>query len=419
MEQMKTDKNSLTFIGLLFIAYISATSCLSNNIVLYGGYAALMVFAGIKLLFGDGGKLIVTPYSKRMFLFVGYCFLGILWAYDREMSAVQLPLLGACVIMMIVMSDYYIKRKEVKPLFWVIAIAGFALSIYVIVEYGGISSFYEQATAIQGSLSHRRLGGDIKNPNAIGMQCGYATVILFFFALIKKKYFCYVLLLVPFAVTAASGSRKALLMLVIGFVMVFYYKILEGDSSKRYIKVYFGFFAVIIAIAAVFSLDIMNTAVERMIDSSGMLSGAGSDNSTTERLNMIIVGLKQYWKKPVIGWGIANSRIVNAAYLGVSKYSHNDYIELMLNGGLVGMLLYYGMIVKMIKEHIAIIKVNKRDDDAVLSFILLILFLAMNMACVTYYNSIPSYVYLTLWITLIEIKKEGLTYNESAVKSIE
>ena len=40
-----------------------------------------------------------------------------------------------------------------------------------------------------------------------------------------------------------------------------------------------------------------------------------------------------------------------------------------------------------------------------MSFIILVLFLIMNTACVTYYDFLQTALYFTLWITTVEVKK--------------
>ena len=153
-------------------------------------------------------------------------------------------------------------------------------------------------------------------------------------------------------------------------------------------------------------MDIAQTSTERLASSLNLFRDSeATDGSAQLRYDMIITGLKQSKQHPVLGWGLANSRAVNALYLGYSTYSHCDYIEIMLNGGLLGFLLYYTIFWKMLKEYINLLKKDSSDSVVFISMLIMILFLIFNMAAVTYYGSISTFVYFVMWISVLEIRR--------------
>ncbi|MBO5370964.1 MAG: O-antigen ligase family protein, partial [Clostridia bacterium] len=377
-------------------------------VILYGGYVFLMGVVLTKLLFYDKSKLYIFKDCRRLFWFVAYSVLSLFWAYNKDYVFTQIPLLLACMAMTVIMSDYFVKQNNVELILWTIAIAGVSLALYVILSYGGITRFYESALQEQYSLEAQRMGADITNVNVIGMQCGFATVILFYFALIKKYKICYFVMLLPFLTSAASGSRKALILLIAGIVMVAYHHITNDEGRRKYLKVFVGFVILLVGVMTVLSMDIMQTAIGRFQQSMSLFSGntEAADGTSQLRLEMILTGLKRFWNEPILGYGLANSRVVNRVTIGYEAYSHNDYIELILNGGLIGFILYYGMIIRILKNYIAIMRTDN-DSELRISFYILILFLFTNFAAVTYYGSIITYVYFTLWISQSEIKRRN------------
>ena len=206
----------------------------------------------------------------------------------------------------------------------------------------------------------------------------------------------------------ASGSRKALLLIIGGIALVIYCRISKIDRGRIYIKIILSVIITFIVICLLMSLDIFSTAVGRFEQFMNLFRNAKeADGSSGVRAEMIIVGLKNYWNEPVLGYGLGNSRIINMSEMGMIAYSHNDYVELLLNGGLIGFIIYYGMIVALFKEYIKLMKSNPDNTDVRLSFYILILFLIMNFAAVTYYGNIMTYVYLILWISHLEIMKRN------------
>lgn len=401
-------KINMTTIGALFIAYISILSCKTTIPVLYGGYMALMGLLFVRVLFWDNCRIIVPSYTKRLIAFVGYSVLSGIWAYDAGLTMVQVPLILACGFLVVLFGDYIIKKEASEIVLWCIAICGLVLSIYVIMEYGGWGAFYNQATLQKGSLEAQRLGGDINNTNVIGMQCVFSAVVLLYFALIKNRKICFFLMLAPFVTAFATGSRKAIILLVMGVVMIVYYKLTMNseDVSKRFVKVFFGSLAVVALLVILLSSDIAATGVERILKGFGIGDyDSGMDRTTQMRYDMITTGFRHFWDYPYLGWGLANSRMVNVIYLGFNAYSHNDIVEILVNGGAVGFILYYGLLYKIFRHHLYFIKKNKADDEVFASFTILVMLLVSNIAAVTYYGSISTFVYFVLWISVLEIRR--------------
>jgi len=157
---------------------------------------------------------------------------------------------------------------------------------------------------------------------------------------------------------------------------------------------------------AILSMDIMQTAIGRLEMSLNIFGSSGKTDGTSQlRLDMILTGFKRFWNEPVLGYGLGNSRVVNRTFIGFEAYSHNDYIELLINGGLLGFVMYYSLVVRIFREYLLIMK-HDDDPDLRMSFYILILFVSMNMASVSYYGSIATYVYFILWISQLEIKKK-------------
>lgn len=401
----ETKQRKRTFVDFLFLLYIAVTTCHNTSAVVRGGFIILMAFTFLQLFrWPDEKKIIIPSYCFVLLNFVAYNYASQMWAWYPGLVMTQVVSLAAGVIMCFIMVNYFMKTKSVGTILNVIAVSGIALGVYVIITYGGLSSFYEQATTHTGHIESARLGGEIGNENAIGMAAAYSVIVLLYFAFYKKKRFCYLLSVIPFIVMAASGSRKALLITIIGFILLIYLKQNKEQGIVKVVKLFWWALIAGVILSVVLNLEIMGTVKERMESLSNLFSDTSGkvDGSALSRKRMIEIGFEQFKETPLFGIGLGNSFALNLFRIGKYTYLHSDIIEMAVNSGLVGLVLYYGVLITLLNKHIKLMK--KYDDtDIVVSFIILFIFLLMNVANVSYYGGITTYVYMTLWISVVEI----------------
>lgn len=413
MEQTKSNGSGITWVGLLFMIYITAWKSYTGDSVqmlLYGGYALVCVVTLLAILFYQKGTgIIMSKYMNRIFLFALFCVSSILWATDMELAIDTSIFIVVCIAMTILLSNYYIRLGNVNMLFLTIVVIGIVLSVKVIANEGGLGAFFDSATrsAEQELKYGERVGGELFNANIIGLSCAYSTIVLFGYALYYKKRYCYVLMFFLIVILIASASRKAILLLVVGACMTIYYHQKEQKNIQKYFKILIGVVLAIVLLRVVLSLKIMYTISQRIESFFDFFSGntsAGNHSSTGLRYEMIRIGIKQFLYRPFLGIGVGNSQVLNAIKLNFRTYSHNDYIEHLVNGGIVGFVLYYSMFWMMIKDYIKLLKEDK-DPQIVISFIIMIMLLVSNIACVTYYIDMGTYIFFILWFSQLEIKK--------------
>lgn len=401
----ETKQRKRTFVDFLFLLYIAVTTCYNTSATVRIGFVIIMGFTFLQLLrWPDEKKIIIPSYCFVLLNFVAYNYASQMWAWYPSLVLGQVTSLAAGIIMCFIMVNYFMKTKSVGTILNAIAVAGIALSVYVVISYGGLSSFYEQATANTGSAELVRLGGEIDNQNTIGMTAAYSIIVLLYFAFYKKKRMCYLFSVIPFLVMAASGSRKALLIVIIGFIMLVYLKQNKEQGVVKVVKLFWWTLIIAVVLSVVLNLEIMSTVKERMETFFSMFSSSGGkvDSSAMNRRRMIEVGFEQFKETPLFGIGLGNAAALSLFRLGDFAYLHNDFIEMAVNSGIVGMILYYSVLITLFNKHIKLMR-KYADTEIVISFVILVVFLLMNIANVSYYGGISTYVYLTLWISVVEI----------------
>lgn len=175
----------------------------------------------------------------------------------------------------------------------------------------------------------------------------------------------------------ATGSRGALISFI--FMAVLYATLIEGIKKK--------FRAGLAMVAAVFVGLCLVTEVPFLNEYFGerflaVFSDSVKDASVDDRAMYVLVGLDMIAEKPIIGWGPNNFAVYLNRFGGYGRevYSHNNYIELMANYGIVGLLLFYWMYIKIF---INICK-ERHDPFGKLILILLLRFVLCDYQSIIY-----------------------------------
>ncbi len=193
-----------------------------------------------------------------------------------------------------------------------------------------------------------------------------------------------------------TGSRKAMIALFI-FSLLFFFRYLL--KAKFLMKI-----VILAAGAGVFSVLLMVTKesvfFQRFNKVFDMLLGKSvREGSINERSSMIFDGLSLWRQHPLLGWGTDQFRYVS----GYQTYSHNNYVELLSNNGLVGLILYYLMFVFLLAAGISLIRSGDKTANHYgwLNLTTLAILIFWDFALVSYYSKLH-------WVVLSVIM--GLTY---------
>ena len=126
-----------------------------------------------------------------------------------------------------------------------------------------------------------------------------------------------------------------------------------------------------------------------------LLSGdTDVDNSLLSRSNFIEIGLSIFKEHPLLGVGIDNARLFN--YRNV--YMHNNFVEMLADGGIIGFCIYYSMYVYLFVKYIK--SRRTADEYYAICLIILIFMTAMHYAYVSYKTAGEYYMLLICYMQL-------------------
>ena len=340
------------------------------------------------------GKNVMTVYIAFTWMFA-----TVFWAQNEHDASVMMKTMWQLFIQFFLTYNLFAKQTDAHDhLLRSLYISGIVLIGYSMYVYG----FSEVISAMSGE-SNVRFGAKINQENTFGMMNATTVLVAFYYFLYKRRFkiFHAVAVAVSFIFAMSSGSRKALLMVLAGALIMVY---------KKYgWKKIYQIVAVVAILAVIFSatmkLPMFDTISSRMGSATEMVTGEGTgDSSARARINMIVKGWEVFKDRIVAGYGANN-------YKNVTKfktYAHNNFIEILVNFGLFGFALYYLIYFYGFKN----LWKAKNDAGKALFSIFFVRFV-MEIAMVTYYGKIHWVMMAFYLISTEKILKENKLTEET------
>ena len=372
--------------------------------VLMGGLAAILL-CGIAR--GRGKyRFRIEIYFVLILVFIAYTAVSGLWAINASRAIEKTKTLLEILLMVFVLYNHYRQHDDgVKMALQDIKLSSFVIVIYTLLFYG-------VAQLMLMAMAEDRLDGEFANVNTIGILAALGTIIQLDEWIGKKKFSLWVLFCVPsLFLIAVTQSRKALVMVGMGLALILWFRnINSGNFFKTLFRLILYVGIGVAVVSFILSLPVFSGIMLRMETLLNSFTGEGKvDSSTLVRQEMVEIGIQTFLKYPFFGVGIGNSNELVKLYLHHDAYLHNNFIELLASGGIVGFLIYYSMYIYLIVQFWKYRK--QKNDQYVICLTLMLVLLAMDYGRVSYYAKTQYIFLMTMFLqtnTFQKIKKRHL-----------
>lgn len=226
--------------------------------------------------------------------------------------------------------------------------------------------------------SAERMGGEFGNQNILGTYGAYAVILAVYMMITRRKQFWFYVLAIVICLPLImfTGSRKAILLVLAGAITT----ILSYSENRKLIRNCLMSIGVIVAmfwiIQNIPAFSAINERFSELVDVFGGEKEVGG--SDQNRIDYVVKGWEYAIKNPILGRGLCYSHYV------FRGYTHTNYMELFLNNGLLGFLLFYTNHWRLIRGGFAVRCLNKKTGSLVLT--LMISILVCDIGVVTYYD---------------------------------
>lgn len=366
------DGRSVLFGGLGF-AYVFGSLTLSGIPSL--SYLTTLVAIAL-VLFSVRPALRIPKTTKRLLLIAGPFVLSaaVFSLVNFERSSVALISTVVAWVSAIAIGLLTQRTISIKPILYALILASVANAIAISLGFDTYILFQADFRLTAEDELMKRPSGLVGNPNLAAVQSliplflliywrQHADWILWFLGLVAGGYVFYM-----------TGSRKAVLLLV--FLVMMAVVGLSGGRKNSILKMAALLVPLVglslLMVDADFAGSVELAAFNRII-----LAMQGQDTSFDERSALIAKGLNLFQESPLWGYGLDSFRHLNSYGL----YAHNNFVELLVSGGLLLVGAYYLIYYAILKNLWGCRHLRQR---AKLGLILIVALLSLDIAMVTY-----------------------------------
>ena len=414
MYKIKANSICEKFAFMIVVCMISSfflfdESSLSSLSVLICAFLLFVIYC-IESKFNIRFK--IEPFHCFILLFSLFCFFSSFWAQYPSRAIEKGNTILQLLICFSIVYVYYSHFSSVEELIKATVWAGMFLSLYTILTMGLGNIFSTLASGM-------RMDSEFTNINSLsGIAAAAVIIAVYFFVNGDLKY---IITIIPnILIVAASGSRKSLILVILGCMLIVYNRIKSKNIFVNIFKVILWGSITIVIGSIILEMPMFSMINERM---EGLIAAVthkgGADGSSVIRLNMIKIGEKQFLKTPILGIGINNTgpvlltNVFNGRF--ANAYLHNNFIELLASGGIIGFLIYYAMYF----YNLIILWKNRNNiiNQTNIYLILLVCFLILDYGQVTYYSKFTYFLLVIFFLVSRNIKKYNLSHQTGYKKN--
>ncbi|MFH1825326.1 MAG: O-antigen ligase family protein [Candidatus Firestonebacteria bacterium] len=302
-------------------------------------------------------RLIKTPIDYVGTGLILLSFLSLLVSVNTEKTLYEIFKVISCIFLFYVTVNYLRNLKNIMFVIETITFVSFAVSVIGIYQY-----FF---------LGDLRAESLFPNPNLLG---GFLVIniSLVSMSLINSKgLFKNILncssLISSIICLVLTQSRGAALSFV--FVIILFLISLNILASKKVIKKRFRLsISLIIFIIILLLLIVPNPLMSRMVNIGG------DDVAAYARVGIYKSALKMFLDKPFLGYGLGTFADVFPKYtfpiegnIGrftrLAEFAHNEYLQVISEMGMAGMLLMFIFIIIILKQSYILIKNTNNESE--------------------------------------------------------
>jgi len=242
-----------------------------------------------------------------------------------------------------------------------------------------------------------RIGNSLSgNVVTVGAYFGILSVFLAYICSRERKALHWVTFIITATIMLVTGSKVTIIILIIDLLL--FVNTAKRKEKAVIIGLILGLVVVFVIFCVPYFYQIIGIRIEGMVK---QLFGIGSglkSYSTQSREILIQEGLQFMWEHPIFGGG---EKYFGSRTSTIYSYSHCNYIELLVNFGFVGFLIYY---IPIIKNFTFMLKTRKRVKEyaklciALMATRLIIDWMMMTHSepCIGYLPMIISFVYVDI-----------------------
>ena len=309
-----------------------------GNLHYYGVTVSKIIgFVAVAIFLYKGS--ITISKTRNFYLILMYPILFIFFGFFPNMEFSEgwiKSLISAVVglIIVIILSNKT-KQKNIPPVISRIPeLLCLMLPLYLVQFFSG-SGFLTGRIFKHEFFDGFRISGLMNDPNYFGVILSIGIVLLLFPLVKRTVKLNFLLFATIFLLIIMTGSRSAML---VSFINIIFFIVINEKYSI--FKRAFIAFIMAVSIFLAISSNIIPSQISDLFDSD-KYSVQSQRTSLVTRMYLLNKGIDKFMENPVLGIGLMKMQEDTSGVYGGN--SHNSIVEIMVNNGLIGLILYLGL----------------------------------------------------------------------------
>ena len=336
-------------------------------------------------------------FDKKVIWLIAFTLLATasyFWATDRKNVLDVLPILLANEFIAYAFMNFIHDRPaRLELLMRAIIIGSILLGLRAAIEFGPTAFFSKRMLNTLGA-------------NDLGLYAAIGANFCLYFWLKYREKKQIPLAILCILVVVMSFSRKALIFLALpaALILIFYKR---NNIKKILLRIGIIIGIIALAIGSIFVIPPLRNTFGQGIEAvvNGVFdTGKKTDASVHARMKFIEYGTDMFLERPIQGFGLNNFKNLIAVRKtkGMTNvYAHNNYIEIAVDLGIIGLVVYYSLYVYMIVYGLKRFKKLNLNQLAMLS--ILVTLAICEYGVVSYYGDFYHILIAFTWMSLIYV----------------
>lgn len=324
------------------------------NIITYGTVLVLIIGRLKRFAY-------VATRDVSLLLLVGITVASFLWSTSLSDTVAEIRAVVRSILFGVYLAMQYTPREQIRLLSWTTGIAmilSFTLGL-TIPSYATMSSDLYHSSEWQGIFIHKQ---------ALGRYTSFAASIFLISAFDKKsnRWFAMAGICLAFILILLSQSKTGLVAFILLLLQMPLYKIVKQNRARALYMVVVLFLLTTIAIIISINLETI------------VVGYLGKNLEFNGRTPVWKLAIEKGMERPFLGYGYnafwtseASDFVIMNTWFGLSKevanhtltfHAHNAFIDLFLQLGLIGMLLFFWSLIAVIYRVIKLILITRRIE---------------------------------------------------------
>lgn len=324
--------------------------------------------------------LLMDSYCIWLLLFFVYTIFSYFWCISVDKVNVITKTLVLLALVNVLVEKLVRTKSDLEKFLFIFYLILFtiAIMIFFFVDFSQIGS--ERIGQGMENLN-------VWNANTIGEMNAVLSILSLHYLLKQKKkiinFFYLIGLCLGLFLSFNSGSRTALLHILLFIILFFGFR---EKGKKRITYIIVGVILLFVIYIVVMNYEPIYNVIGWRIEAiiGGRKQNTPHEASYGIRMEMILLGIEWWMKKPILGYGFGCYSTLYYSAVGIDTYSHCNFIEILVSGGIVGFIIYYSIYVNiymLFKKNR-----NRNNEDQKTLFYIVLVELLLNVSTISYYN---------------------------------